>query len=56
MYHFLFLLVFHMLSCLFIADFWSPAVNGLIYWLFLVMFIVFLLLVISGAVLVCIVS
>ena len=37
-------LVFHMLSCLFIAAFWSPAGKELASWLLLVMFIVFLLL------------
>ena len=31
-------LVFCMLSSLFIAAFWSPAVNGVICWLFVVMF------------------
>ena len=34
-------LVFHMLSCLFIAAFWSPAGKELASWLLLVMFIVF---------------
>ena len=37
-------LVFLMLSRLFIAAVWSPAGKGLIFWLLLVMFIVFLLL------------
>ena len=36
-------LVFLMLSRLFIAALWSPAGKGLISWLLLVMFIVFLL-------------
>ena len=37
-------LVFLMLLCLFIADFWSPAGKGLTSWLLLVMSIVVLLL------------
>ena len=37
-------LVFLMLLRLFIVALWSPAGKGLIYWLLLVMFIVFLLL------------
>ena len=37
-------LVFLMLSGLFIAALWSPAEEGLIFWLLLVMFIVFMLL------------
>ena len=53
-------LVFLMLSRLFIAASWSPAGIGLIAWLLLVMFIVFLLLCHwyprSGVVLDCIVS
>ena len=37
-------LVFPMLSRLFIAALWSPAVKELTFWLLLVMFIIFLLL------------
>ena len=37
-------LVFVMLSPLFIAALWSPAGEGLTFWLLLVVFIVFLLL------------
>ena len=38
-----FCLVFVMLSCLFIAAFWSPEGKGLISWLLFMLFIVILL-------------
>ena len=54
------LLVFVMLSCLFIAALWSHAGKGLTSWLLLVMFIVFLYFPMwylwSGVVLDCVVS